>query len=106
MCGANYARNGRAVHMDIKHVQENTDPLKALSSLLEFRYIRDFAISGRHHSAWFGGNNSMWVTKEPQEEPGEKYRNNGPNRTCQPRHQRSRAEKHQSIVVAVSNHMG
>src|SRR5258708_2984666 len=43
---ANHARDGRAVHVDIKHVQENTDPSLPLTADCNGRDIGDFAIAG------------------------------------------------------------
>src|SRR6266704_4037727 len=104
MRAPNRAGDGRAVNVNVKHIQENADPLESFASLLKFRHVGDLAVRGRNHGARVGRNKSMWVAKEPQEEGGEKDRNDGPNGTRQPRNQRSRAEQHQSIVVAISNH--
>src|SRR5262249_45902562 len=82
-----YTRDGRAVHMDVKDIQENADSGRGFAIELCGHNVRDFAVSGRNYQTGLGGDSAFRIAKEPQEKRSEQNGDGGKNRRRKPEQQ-------------------
>ena len=90
--------------MHVKYVQKDADAGAGLAVLLHDRNAGDLAVGWGHDSALYAGDGPLGIAKEPEEERGQKHRNDGQRRDGEPAYQRGNHKQRQSVIDAIANH--
>jgi hypothetical protein len=84
------AADGRAVHVDIKHAEEDADPLARTFGCADGYGFGDQTISRRNNKTVAGRDLPLGVSKKPQEEKRKQYGDDAPHPGAGKPNQRNR----------------
>src|SRR6185503_267537 len=100
----NSAGDGGAIHVNIKHIEKNTDS-RALDAVVQNWGNRGyFSVSRGNNRPGFAGYHSVGIAEEPQEKSRQQESGRRPRWTDNPGNQATRGQHRQTVIVAFWSH--